>query len=431
MNLKKVQLLLLALLCLSSCTKISKNRHIADFEELDKLWLSCINNPAFLILQSELVNKHENGLPLLITATSSSESNDCHNFFKITSYNSDSMSTTVVNGNEMWLRDLGPIFIYNSEGKLCIADFKWTQYGYEGYLSSFYGGNRQLIQERMSYMDLKTKNQMDSIIGVKLNLPIVSSWLALEGGGIEGNGNGTLILNKSMIMQRNPNAKLQDIEKELQRVLGVRLFIWLDFGLAEDVHIVGTIVGDYVGIGTGGHTDEFVRFADHKTILLAWIPEEEKDLNPVNQINYQRMSENYQVLSKVKDLDGSNFKIIKIHQPNLIYEKVRINEGNRLDSSLNLAEIHFKPSENRQAGDSVYRVACASYLNFYLTNKKVIFQSYINHGTAIEKENKVIRIFKQVFPNREIIPIDPIALNWRGGGLHCATLNQPNGRQLP
>ncbi len=426
MKLKNVLVLFVTITLILSCINNDKTRYIADFEEVDRLWLSCVNNPAFLLLQSKLVNTHENNFRVMFTAISSKESQECENFFKIASYNSDSLSTSVLDGNELWLRDLGPVFIYNSKGKLGIVDFVWTQYGYEGYLDNYYGDNKNYINQRLELMNIEQKSKIDSLIGAKLDLPIIKSWLALEGGGIEGNGNGTLILNKTMVLQRNPNKKIKDIEVELERVLGAKNIIWLNYGLAEDVHIVGTIVEDFVGIGTGGHTDEFVRFADLKTILVAWIPEEEKDLNPVNQINYQRMTDNYKILMQSKDIDGTAFKVIKIPQPNLVYEKVRINEGSKLDSTLNLAEIFFKPSENRKSGDSVYRVACASYLNYYLTNKKVMFQSYVNNGTSLEKENQVIRIFKSVFPDREIRLVDPIAVNWRGGGIHCITLNQPN-----
>jgi len=34
-------------------------------------------------------------------------------------------------------------------------------------------------------------------------------------------------------------------------------------------------------------------------------------------------------------------------------------------------------------------------------------------------------VFESVFPGRQIAFVDPITANWVGGGLHCATLNQP------
>jgi agmatine deiminase len=79
-----------------------------------------------------------------------------------------------------------------------------------------------------------------------------------------------------------------EIEDEFKRVLGVTNVVWLHQGLAEDPHIWQTIFGKFVGIGTGGHTDEYVKFADANTILLAWVSEEEKDKHPLNKINYER-----------------------------------------------------------------------------------------------------------------------------------------------
>jgi agmatine deiminase len=53
---------------------------------------------------------------------------------------------------------------------------------------------------------------------------------------------------------------------------------------------------------------EFIRFANATTILLAWIDESEKDLNPINQMNYERMNENLKILEEARDQDGHPFK---------------------------------------------------------------------------------------------------------------------------
>jgi agmatine deiminase len=74
-------------------------------------------------------------------------------------------------------------------------------------------------------------------------------------------------------------------------------------------------VDNFIGIGTGGSTDEFMRFADPKTILLAWIPEEERNLNPITRLNFQRMSKNYEILKSSRNERGEEFKILKVPLP--------------------------------------------------------------------------------------------------------------------
>jgi len=45
---------------------------------------------------------------------------------------------------------------------------------------------------------------------------------------------------------------------------------------------------------------------------------------------------------------------------------------------------------------------------------------------ATSNENGcMLKIMKQLFPRREIIQIDPLLLNWHGGGMHCLLQQQP------
>ncbi|MEP7196210.1 MAG: agmatine deiminase family protein [Saprospiraceae bacterium] len=422
-----IVLFILLLSFLNSFWKTSSvegNRMIADFESIDAIWMSCLANTNYMKIENEVVNKMENNINVMITMVDNQEVKECKEFFDISSYNNDLLSYSVFKGNDFWIRDHGPVFVYNKFGDLAVVNFEWSQYGVRSFYRDYFQENSQLVDLKMSMLNIENKRNVDSLIAVNLKLPIVKSWICIEGGAMETNGNGSIILNKSLLYQRNPGVTIKAIEDEFKRVLGTVNFIWLNAGLVEDVHIVGTIVDNYVGIGTGGHTDEFVRFADPKTILLAWVPEEDKDLNPINKLNYERLSESYKILKQAKDIDGSPFKIIKIPQPKLITQRIRVNAGDSIDNTLNLPEFVFRPSEGFQAGDSLIRVACASYLNYFLTNSKVFLQSYVNHGTNIEYENQVIRTFKIAFPSREIVPVDARSLNWYGGGLHCATMSQ-------
>jgi agmatine deiminase len=42
-----------------------------------------------------------------------------------------------------------------------------------------------------------------------------------------------------------------------------------------------------------------------------------------------------------------------------------------------------------------------------------------------ERDASVAARFRELFPTRQIVQIDPISINWFGGGMHCITQQQP------
>ena len=42
-----------------------------------------------------------------------------------------------------------------------------------------------------------------------------------------------------------------------------------------------------------------------------------------------------------------------------------------------------------------------------------------------KKDLKLQTILKKYFPNRDIITIDALPINWGGGGIHCRTQQEP------
>ncbi len=335
----------------------------------------------------------------------------------------------VMPGERYWIRDHGAAFLLNGKGELAVADFGWDEYGLPEFLKLLYEGNMDSVStalnRRMSRL-MKT-GRVDSLMAVAEGARIVKTDVIHEGGAIEVNGKGTLILCEATVCQRNPKLSKETIESEFKRVLGVSNIIWLKEGLADDPHyFYRRITGDYVGGGTGGHTDEFVRFTNPNTILLAWVDEDEKDLNPINQMNYDRMNENYRILKNAKDQDGKPFKIIKVPLPDLFAKKIVIRqELNQDEFTLDLKPDYFVPSEAVKVGDTLLRVPAASYFNYLVTNGVVLLPTYTAMGSSKQKEDGVREIFEQQFPGRKIVFIDAMMQNWKGGGIHCSTQQQP------
>jgi agmatine deiminase len=214
-------------------------------------------------------------------------------------------------------------------------------------------------------------------------------------------------------------------------VLGVTNIIWMKKGLADDpLRYFRRISGNYVGGGTGGHTDEFVRFANPTTILLAWVDEKEKDLNPVNQINYERMNENYNILKNATDQDGASFTIVKVPLPDLISKKIVARETiGDTEQTFDVTVNSFVPKEAPKVGDSLWRVPASSYMNYLVTNGVVLLPKYSHTGSSKEKEEQVRKIFEEQFPGRKLVFIDAMPLNWNGGGIHCSTQQQPKRKK--
>ncbi|MEP7376439.1 MAG: agmatine deiminase family protein [Chitinophagaceae bacterium] len=342
---------------------------------------------------------------------------------------SSNLKFYVMPGERYWIRDHGAAFLVNDKGELGVADFAWNSYGYPGFLKLKYEGN---IDSTNKYYALRNEKRLktaavDSQMAVAEGAIIQKTNVVHEGGAIEVNGKGTLILCEATVFERNPDLEKEYIETEFKRMLGVSKIIWVRKGLADDpLHFFRQITGNYVGGGTGGHTDEFVRFANANTIMLAWVNEEEKDLNPINKMNYERMSENLAILEQATDQDGKPFHIIKLPLPDLIVKKILTRE--KIDSTeitLDIPVKSFIPSERPKAGDTLLRVPASSYMNYLVTNGLVVLPTYVQMGSSAAKEDQVKQIFQRQFPGRKIIFLDFIMQNWSGGGIHCSTQQQP------
>tara|TARA_B100001559_G_scaffold309376_1_gene303558 strand:+ start:267 stop:1337 length:1071 start_codon:yes stop_codon:yes gene_type:complete len=263
--------------------------------------------------------------------------------------------------DRIWIRDFGPIYLVNNRTKSKIfINFKfngWSKY------KNFKKDNKvnlvihKKTQIRKIEPRIKIKNRYKKII--------------LEGGAIDVNGKGSIMLTKecllSKIQLRNPGIDKLTYERVLSKLLNVNNFIWLNKG----------IVGD----DTHGHVDDISRFVSENTIMTA-IENNKKDKN------YQILKKNLRILKSAKNSNGKKFRIIKIPMPKPIsFDKVRVP---------------------------------ASYMNFLICNKIVLLPIFND-----ECDLKVIKIFKKFFKNKKIVGIDCSKLIWGFGAVHCMTQQEP------
>lgn len=316
------------------------------------------------------------------------------------------------------------VFARDAGGALGVVDFRWTHYGWPVWCRRRHGRDAAAMQACISD-DGQTAGGLDRGLAAAAQASVWRSALAMEGGGLEHNGAGLLIVNDALWASRNPQLTDADLQRELLRLPGVRRLVRLPAGLAHDPLHRATITGRHVAWGTGGHTDEFVRFADERTVLLAWPDEAEAARHPVARLNLQRMQRNHRILVATRDLQGRPLRVLKVPMPTLIERPVRLTSDADLAHSGQWSPEVFGPAERRRAGDVVQQVAVASYLNHVVANGVVLLPDYVPHGTPPARQAQVRQLYEAAFPGRQVQFIDAIGANWVGGGAHCATLNEP------
>ncbi|MFI7122718.1 agmatine/peptidylarginine deiminase [Amycolatopsis sp. NPDC049868] len=136
--------------------------------------------------------------------------------------------------DDLWIRDTGPAFVKGEPG-LAGVNF------------NFNGWGGKQVHDR----DAKVSGFVTGQAGA----PSVCTDLVLEGGALEVDGEGTVVITESCVLNanRNPGKSKGDVEAELDRLLGVRKIIWLPWITGRDI--------------TDGHTDGYARFTRPGTVV--------------------------------------------------------------------------------------------------------------------------------------------------------------------
>jgi agmatine deiminase len=285
------------------------------------------------------------------------------NFFGLEDINID---IHVIPNDDVWVRDCGPIFLLNEKGNLAV-----TSWNFNGW------GERYPFQKDRLVPDHVANN---------LDLPLFNAPITLEGGGIEVNGQGTLIATRSSIINpnRNPGVDQDEIESAIKEYLGIEEIIWLS-GASR-------AFCDAVGSDTDMHVDGCTRFVDESTVMYLWTDDE---TNPY----YSLLKKHREELERATTESGKKLTLIPLPKPK-----------NQMYSTL--VEATRPPFENKSS--------LTTYANFYIANQLVLVPVY---GDVMDSTAK--SIIAEHFPGREIIGIPAWATAERGGMMHCVTQQQP------
>jgi len=283
--------------------------------------------------------------------------------------------------DNIWIRDYGPILMQDEEGQQEMVTFHYPH------------------EENQEY------NLFNEQYATKMRIPFMRSRLYSAGGGREINGRGIIILIEGHEKYINPDLSLEEIENEYKQQLNQKNVIWLKRGIPQDdLFDHGPVIDNIYGNGVHWHVDEFCRFADAQTILLAQVDQADLSLDPFYQVVHERLEESYQILKNARDQDGKPFKIIRVPQAPIIFDQGQYN------------------------GQPIYYTPVTSYLNFVLTNNLVVIPAYYNPGEPdfIQlKDDQARKAFQEVFKSRKVVMINATELNYSGGGLHCITMHKP------
>jgi agmatine deiminase len=214
--------------------------------------------------------------------------------------------------------------------------------------------------------------QLAGVVAAHLGISLFDSGLVGEGGGIEIDGLGTVLAAESCWVNanRNPGKDRAEIEEAILQMVGGDRMIWIPGLAGFDI--------------TDGHIDTLARFVGDATILVDRPSADDPD-DPWAAV----ASETRAIVGAATTASGVPYTIEEMSQP----------------------------IDIRGGGDEFL----STYMNFYVCNGAVIAPEFgdVTADAAAREQ------LAELFPEREVVMVDIDALAAGGGGIHCATQQQP------
>lgn len=208
-------------------------------------------------------------------------------------------------------------------------------------------------------------------VAERLGLPVFDVGLVGEAGGVETDGHGTLIAHESSWVNRNRNkGSKAEVEAMLLETMGADKMIWAP-------GIKGADITDY-------HIDALARFVKPGQVLIQMGEVVDPD-DPWSVSAF----ETHDILAAATDAEGRKLDLVILPEPYDI----------RVDSP-----------------DFV-----ASYVNYYVCNGAVIAAEFGDKSADAE----AAAMLADLYPGREIVMLNIDPVGEVGGGIHCATHEQP------
>ncbi|MCB0666685.1 MAG: agmatine deiminase family protein [Saprospiraceae bacterium] len=208
--------------------------------------------------------------------------------------NLDQIQFIVKDTNRSWMRDSGPIIVYDHAQKR-----KAIKFGFNGWAK---------------YDNFKKDRKIPDVVAGELEIPLEAAKendhiIILEGGAIDYNGQGTLVTTEECLLHptvqvRNPGFTREKYASVFQKYLGINQVIWLGEGIEGD--------------DTHGHVDDICRFINPHTVVLA----EEKDSH---DYNHRVLEANREKLENIQLSNGKKLEVVRMPMPHRIdFENMRL-----------------------------------------------------------------------------------------------------------
>ncbi|WP_366928006.1 agmatine deiminase family protein [Sulfurovum sp.] len=244
-----------------------------------------------------------------------------------------------------------------------------------GYISIREGGEKKLLDFTFNgwggKFDARLDNRVNRLLYEKGYLgttPLETIDFVLEGGSIESDGDGTILTTSRCLCNPNRNGGLtkSQIEEKLSAYLGTKHVLWLDHGY---------LAGD----DTDSHIDTLARFVNRDTIVYVQCRDRTDE-------HFEALRDMEEQLNTFRTEEGTPYQLIPLPMCEAKYGK----NGQRLP---------------------------ATYANFLITNDALVYPTYNDRN-----DENVSSIFKAIYPEKEMIPVNCLKLIEEGGSLHCSTM---------
>jgi agmatine deiminase len=244
-----------------------------------------------------------------------------------------------------------------------------------GYISIEEDGEKKLLDFTFDgwggKFDAALDNRVNTLLhqkGYMGTTPLKQVNFVLEGGSIESDGAGTILTTSQCLCNPNRNGGLtkEEVERQLHTSLGATRVLWLDHGY---------LAGD----DTDSHIDTLARFVNTDTIVYVKCDDSSDE-------HYNALKRMEEQLQSFRTAEGTPYRLIPLPMCEAKYDT----EGNRLP---------------------------ATYANFLITNDALVYPTYQDRNDV-----RVAEIFKAIYPEKEMIPINCLKLIEEGGSLHCSTM---------
>lgn len=183
--------------------------------------------------------------------------------------------------DDLWMRDTGPVFVRQADGKMAAVNFNFNGWGKK--------------------QDFERDAHVAGFVAGRAQVPEIATDLVLEGGGIEVDGQGTAIITESCVLNsnRNPGVSKAQAEAELRRLLGLEAIIWLPGIKGKDI--------------TDGHTDFYARFAGPGVVIAGYDPDPDS-------FDHLVTKRHLEILRAATDAQGRKLEVVVLEAPSTIRE---------------------------------------------------------------------------------------------------------------